>query len=171
MTSYLVPYTDPSKIGGHADPVFEEFTYGDVRKKGKTLHDHVKEGDYLFFHKKINKEHAIPAYYYVKKVMLVSEAKKDKALVARCDNPHLHEPLRSPHDAIVFGDPKKSRILRHPYVIEPEKLSISSKSLLQPGFVALADKDVEYLLSEIGEQNKQGILGKILRIFGIKKSR
>ena len=32
LTNYLIPYVDPKKLKGHMDPVFEEFTYGEIRQ-------------------------------------------------------------------------------------------------------------------------------------------
>jgi len=50
LANYLISYTDPKRNGGHEDPLFNEYTYGDVGINGEKLQSNVKKGDYLFFH-------------------------------------------------------------------------------------------------------------------------
>ena len=50
MTNYLIPYVDPKKLKGHMDPVLEEFSYGDIRQRGKILRHNIGKGSFLFFH-------------------------------------------------------------------------------------------------------------------------
>lgn len=173
MTSYLLPYVDPRKIGGHEDPMLEEFTYGDAGRRGKKLREKVKKGDFLFFHTSRRGKRVITAYYVVERVMPTEMAKADELITSKYRNPHLHrkEPYDE-NDTIVFGDPIRSRVLKRPFVLTPEALSKLSKppklnqSLGELAAIAIAlkqwkqlsEKDVELLLSEIRKNEEQGFL-------------
>lgn len=50
MTNYLIPYVDPKKFKGHMDAVLEEFSYGNIRQRGKVLRHNIGKGSFLFFH-------------------------------------------------------------------------------------------------------------------------
>lgn len=159
MSNYLIPYVDPRKIEGHEDPVLKEFTYGDDKKRGKILLDKVKKGDFLFFHTNRKGKHAITAYYFVEKVMLTEDAKKDELIILKYRNPHLYHE-GSNNDTIVFGNPIYSKILRHPLVVNEatqNKLSRKPKSIDRP-WIKLNNEDVKFLLNEIDKYEKQSFL-------------
>lgn len=151
---------DPRKIGGHEDPLFEEFTYGDNNIKGKMLSDRVRRGDYLFFHTNRKGKHAITAYYVVEKVMPTEIAKNDKLIASKYKNPHLVRDETFDYDTIVFGNPIYSKILKHPFNINSSilaKLHSKPKSISRP-WIKLSNQDVNFLLDEINKHEKKGFL-------------
>ena len=160
MTNYLIPYVDPRKIGGHEDPLLEEFTYGDINIRGKMLRDKVGKGDYLFFHTNRKGKQVITAYYVVEKVMSIEDAKNDELIVSKYRNPHLFRDGTYNYDTIVFGNPIYSKILKHPFTINMpilDKLSRKPKSISRP-WVKLNNEDVNFLLDEINKYEKQSFL-------------
>lgn len=82
----LIPYIYRDD---HKDPLFEEFTYGDINRRGRKLQKHVSKGDYLFFHIGIGGSKYITAYYVVDFVLSTEEAVKNKDIVAKYNNPHI----------------------------------------------------------------------------------
>jgi hypothetical protein len=58
----LIPYV---YLYGHNDPLFEEFTYGDVKTRARKLRNKLKKGDYVFFHTSMGGKKYITAYYVV----------------------------------------------------------------------------------------------------------
>lgn len=160
MVNYLIPYVDPRKIGGHEDPFLEEFTYGDVNDRGRWLREKVEQGDFLFFHTHRKGAQILTAYYFVEKVMPTEDAKKDKLIIKKYKNPHLHREILKKNDTLVFGNPIYSKILRHPLVIDEailNKLSRKPKSIYRP-WVKLSAEDVEFLLSEIEKYENESYL-------------
>ena len=158
--NYLIPYVDPRKIGGHEDPLLEEFTYGDINIRGKMLRDKVKKGDYLFFHTNKKGKHVITAYYVIGKVMSTEDAKNDELIVSKYRNPHLFSEETHDYDTIVFGNSVYSKILKHPFIINRallDKLSGKPKSISRP-WLKLTNEDVKFLLDEINNYEKQGFL-------------
>lgn len=158
MPSYLIPYIDPMKIGGHEDPILEEFTYGDINRRGKILRDKVKNGDFLFFHTNRKGRHVITAYYFVEKVMPTEYTKNDKYIISKYRNPHLSREELYNYDTVVFGNPIYSKILRHSFITDMEvlnKLSSKPKSIYRPW---LGNEDVNFLLDEINKFEKQSFL-------------
>ena len=172
MASYLIPYVDPRKIEGHEDPMLEEFTYGNIEGRGKILREKVKKGDYLFFHTSRKGKRVITAYYVVEKVMDTEDAKRDRLIISKYKNPHLHREELYNNDTIVFGNPIYSRVLKRPFVLTPGILSkLSNPPRLNPDQTELAaissalrnwkeltDKDVQFLLSQIEKNEEQSIL-------------
>ena len=62
----LIPYVN---LLNHPDPLFEEYTYGEGGARGKKLKNHVKKGDYIFFHTSKRNQKYITAYYIVDRVI------------------------------------------------------------------------------------------------------
>jgi hypothetical protein len=114
----LIPYV---KLLDHPDPLFKEFTYGDVGQRGRKLKT-LQPGDHIFFHTTIQGIKCITAYYAVSRVMDTRDVVKDPDLSSKFTNPHLARWLHrleykqhSPEDdVIVFGDPITSRIAAKP---------------------------------------------------------
>jgi hypothetical protein len=111
----LVPYV---KLPDHNDPLFEEFTYGDVDQRGRKLKT-LQPGDHLFFHTTIRGRKCITACYTVARVLDTSDVVEDPDLMSKFRNPHiarwLKERRNSQHDDVmVFGDPITSRVLAKP---------------------------------------------------------
>jgi len=172
MVCYLIPYVDPRKIEGHEDPKLEEFTYGDIKKRGKILREKVKKGDFLFFHTSRKGKRVITAYYVVEKIMATEDAKKDPLIISKYKNPHLLREKLYDNDTIVFGNPIYSRVLRRPLILNREILSkLSNPPKLNPNQTELAaissalrswkeltDKDVRFLLSQVEKNEEQSIL-------------
>jgi hypothetical protein len=103
----LIPYI---KFPAHLDPDLEEYTYGDVRARARTLKERVGKGDYLFFHTTIGGKKYITAYYVVDRTLDVSVAVKDGNIMRKYRNPHLKEPHgystnKGEDDVVIFGDP------------------------------------------------------------------
>ena len=103
----------------HNDPLLEEFTYGDSKKRARRLKLDAKPGDYIFFHRSIGGRRFITAYYVVDRVLDTAEAAKYRNITAKYRNPHILEFLlgertTEEEDALVFGDPITSRVLDRP---------------------------------------------------------
>ncbi len=174
MASYLIPYVRPEQLGGHEDPMFSEFTYGDEGNRGIILRNKVEKGDYLFFHTKYLGKRVISAYYVVETVIPTEEAQKDERIINKYKNPHLHKDELCPYDTIVFGNPIYSMILKYPFPVTPEilqKLSnppklnknqteLAAISSALRNWKLLSEKDVQFLLSKIFEYEKNHIFLK-----------
>jgi len=128
----LVPYV---YLYGHNDPLFKEFTYGDVKARARKLRNVLRKGDYVFFHTSVGGEKYVAAYYVVDRVLDTAEAIRDRNIVAKFKNPHILE-FRSGErtgeddDVMVFGDPITSRVLDRPLLFDKalaEKLSLNIK--------------------------------------------
>jgi len=110
----LIPYVH---LAGHSDPMFGEFTYGDVRQRARQLRATLEKGDYVFFHASRSGKKYITAYYVVDRVLDTTAACRDRAIVVKYKNPHILEcldgerPLDDADDVIVFGDPITSHLL------------------------------------------------------------
>lgn len=128
----LVPYV---YLYDHPDPLFEEFTYGDVGARARKLKNDLKSGDYIFFHTGIGGKKYITAYYVVDRALDTTKAIKDRNIVAKYKNPHILEFLPGERtdeddDIVVFGDPITSRILERPLLFDKtlaEKLFLNIK--------------------------------------------
>lgn len=131
----LIPY---KYLVGHNDPCFEEYTYGDVKSRGKKLKT-LQKGDYLFFHTGYGGRRYITAYYVVERALDVSEVVKDRNLCAKYSNPHIKEyksgrGRKQINNVLLFGDPISSKILKRPLLFDrklAEKLSL--KIFFPPG--------------------------------------
>ena len=84
----LIPYV---YLYGHNDPLFKEFTYGDVKTRARKLRNSLKKGDYVFFHTSIGGKKYITAYYVVDRVLDTAEAIKDRNIRVKYNNPHIRE--------------------------------------------------------------------------------
>jgi len=161
MASYLIPYLDPRKIGGHDDPRLDEYTYGDGGKiRGGILLNKVARGDFLFFHTNMKGRNVVTAYFCVERSMLTTDAKRDPLIAQKYRNPHLAYDDPGQHDTIVFGNVIYSRALAHPFTLAPDiqgALSRRPKSISRP-WVKLDSTDVELLLSRIEASEKEGFL-------------
>ncbi len=167
MSHLLYPYI---LLSGHPDPLFDEFTFGNVHRRGKQLKARVKKGSYIFFWTMIAGRQYITAYFVVSKVMDTAEARKDRSIMKRYRNPHLHTDPLFENDVLVFGDPKESRKLAIPLRFDrnlAEKLSLGIKfspdkteaqnigsACRQPRVLSEADKDT--LFEAIIEANTRG---------------
>lgn len=175
MPNYLIGYVDPEKNKGHEDPILGEFTYGDIKENGKKLLS-LRKGDFLFFHKTIFNKRYITAYYVVEEVHLVKNILGDSLITNKYDNSHLKKTLTklSTNEAIVFGNPIRSRKLDVPLEITEELLSnLSKKANLNAEQTKLSaissalrtwkflnKSDIELLLKEIQTNEIAGRLTK-----------
>lgn len=165
---FLIAY---KYLPDHPDPLFEEFTYGDVKARAKRLKTSLKEGDYIFFHTGANGKKFITAYYVVDRVLDTETVIENKALLEEYKNPHISRYLSgrgNKDDIIIFGNPSKSRILKREewllfdrFIIEKLSLNIkfsegfSENQAIVSGTRAqrvLADEDVKIILDAINEQ-------------------
>lgn len=174
MPNYLIGYVDPEKNRGHEDPVLNEFTYGDIKNGEKLLS--LKKGDFLFFHKTIFDKRYITAYYVVEEVHLVKNIVSDSLITNTFNNSHLKKPITklSINEAIVFGNPIRSRKLDVPLEITEKLLSnLSKKANLNSKQTKLSaissalrkwkllnKSDIELLLNEIQTNEIAGRLTK-----------
>lgn len=168
----LIPYVP---IYNHSDPLFSEFTYGDVEARARKLKNDIRKGDYLFFHTSIGGQKYITAYYVVDRVLDTSAATHNPNIVAKYKNPHILDYLAGKRhgqdDVIAFGDPIESRILARPIQFNrvlAEKLSLniqfpSDRTESQAigsstrSWRELADTDVQVLLSMAKEAEESGV--------------
>jgi Endonuclease NucS C-terminal domain len=168
VANLLIPYV---RLSDHPDPVLEEFTYGDIETRGKSLRTKLSKGDFIFFHTKIGRVKYITAYYVVDRVLATPLAVKDKLILAKYKNPHLERnPKRYRNDTLVFGDPIHSRKLFRPLLFDKRLASKLSLGIKFPkgqsetasiGFSTrswrvLTKNDVSVLLSEIEKSEKEG---------------
>jgi hypothetical protein len=130
----LIPYV---KLLDHEDPLFKEFTYGDVHQRGRKLKT-LQQGDHIFFHTTIQGRKCITAYYTVARVMDLKDVLKDTDLTSKFNNPHiaywrLQEKLNPRcDDVMVFGDPITSRILSKPLPFDKKLAERLSLNILFP---------------------------------------
>ena len=168
----LIPYVP---LIHHADPILEEFSYGDSKTRARKLKTSLKQGDYVFFHTSINSKKYITAYYVVDRILNTSEAASNKNIYLKYKNPHITEyregKRRKQDDVVVFGDPILSRRLERPLLFDKalaEKLSLGIE--FKKGFTEsqcigsatrqwrkLSDKDVDVLLAEVKDNESRGL--------------
>ena len=67
----LIPYV---RLRDHPDPDFNEFTYGDVGARGRSLKNGIRQGDYVFFHTGNGGRKFIVAYFVADRVLEASAA-------------------------------------------------------------------------------------------------
>lgn len=152
--------------------MLSEFTYGDENGRGKKLQS-LSQDDILFFHTTKRGKKVITAYYIVEYALPTEQAKKDNRISSKYNNPHLKKNVLANNDAIVFGNPITSLILRRPLEITREvieglpkkKLNLSEKqtelgavSSTLRNWIKLDEKDINYLLNLIYKNEKEGIL-------------
>jgi len=167
----LIPYV---YLYDHPDPLFDEFTYGDIRARARKLKRDLEKGDYVFFHTSIRGKKYITAYYVVDRVLDTAEAIKDRNILAKYKSPHISEILSAERtdeydDVMLFGDPITSRVLERPLLFDrtlAEKLSLAIKfpegrtetqviGSATRSWRELTDKDVEVLLEAIKSSEKE----------------
>ena len=167
----LIPYVH---LYNHPDPLFGEFTYGDGRSRARKLKNNLSKGDYVFFHTSTGGKKYITAYYVVERVIDTMEVIKDRSLVSKYQNPHIHELMtgmvpKEDDNVILFGDPITSRILRKPLLFDKalaQKLSLGikfSKNRTETqatgsatrAWRKLTDKDLDALLDAIDSSEKE----------------
>lgn len=163
----LIPYVF---LPGHNDPSFDEFTYGDVKSRGRKLKNELNRGDFVFFHTSRNGKKYITAYFVTDRVLDTIKACQERTIVDKYKNPHIIEFLERggalhPHDVVLFGDPIKSRALPTPLPFGKdlsEKLSLNIKfppnrteaqaiASATRAWRELTYKDVEVILDAIKE--------------------
>ena len=166
----LIPYVH---LYNHPDPLFDEFTYGDGGARARKLKNDLNKGDYVFFHTSTGGKKYITGYYVVERVIDTIEVIKDRILVSKYQNPHIHELMtgmvpKEDDNVILFGDPITSRILRKPLLFDKalaQKLSLGikfSKNRTETQAIGsatrawrkLTDKDVYALLDAIDSSEK-----------------
>lgn len=173
MPHYLIGYKDPEKNNGHEDPMLYEFTYGDLKINGEKLLT-LKKGDFLFFHKTIFDKRYITAFYFVEEVHLVKNLLNDPLIIDKYNNHHLKKNLSqlTINEAVVFGNPLRSKILDVPLEITEDLLNqLSKRANLNPNQTKLAaissalrtwkvlcESDVKLLLNLIRANEKAGRL-------------
>ncbi|MEM7817465.1 MAG: endonuclease NucS [Candidatus Aenigmatarchaeota archaeon] len=165
----LIPYV---YLYGHDDPLFTEFTYGDIRSRGRKLLRDLKRGDYIFFHTTRGQKRYITAYYVVDRVLRTADAVKNTNIVHKYKNPHIERFLsgkeKYENDVIVFGDPIESRILYKPLPFDKKIIKRLSLGIKFPtsrtetqaitsatrAWRTLSDYDVRLLLTAIESSEK-----------------
>jgi hypothetical protein len=170
MVHLLIPYVPLLP----ADPVLDEFTYGDVGARARKLKRDLKQGDYVFLHTTLNGCRYITAYYVIDKVLDTSTAAENKAVVLKYRNPHIKEYLagerRDDDDVVIFGDTVLSNRLKRPLIFDKtlaDKLSLAIP--FKEGFTEnqcissatrawreLTGNDKEILLSEVEKSEREG---------------
>ena len=158
------------------DPVLDEFTYGDVNVRARKLKSALSKGNYVFFHTSWGGKKYITAYFIVDRVLDTSSACSDKAIKSKYRNPHILDYLakgsRFNEDAILFGDPIKSRVLDKPLLFDRKlanKLSLNIKfsanrsdtqviGSATRAWRLLTDKDINILLKAIGVEKRHSHL-------------
>jgi Holliday junction resolvase-like predicted endonuclease len=166
----LIPYV---QLAEHADPFFNEFTYGDVRQRARRLKK-LKKGTYVFFHTSRHGKKYITAYYVVDRAIDTATAANSKLISDKYKNPHIHEYLAGERkyadDVVLFGDPILSRVFEKPLLFDRK---LASKLSLEIKFSAnksetqiigsatrqwrnLTEKDAKLLFDEIkAQENKE----------------
>jgi len=167
----LIPYVH---LYSHPDPLFDEFTYGDVGTRARKLKNDLNKGDYVFFHTSTGGKKYITGYYVVERVMDTIEVINDRIIVSKYKNPHITELMTGmvpakKDNAILFGDPITSRILRKPLLFDKalaKKLSLGikfSKNRTETQAIGsatrawreLTDNDVTVLLNAIDSSENE----------------
>lgn len=168
----LIPYIYQRN---HADPAFNEFTYGDSNERARNLKTSLTKGDYIFFHTSKGRKKYITAYYVVDRVLDTIVAAQSKAICTKYKNPHLIECLKGKRtigdsdDVIVFGDPITSNILTRPMLFDKKlagKLSLGVKFAAHRSetqaigsatraWRKLTEQDKDLLLGVIASENKK----------------
>jgi hypothetical protein len=176
MVHLLIPYVP---ILDHLDPLFDEFTYGDVSSRARKLKHDLHKGDYVFFHTTSRDRHYITAYYLVDRVLDSKDVSEDRLLRQKYRSPHIKAlgiSKRRGEDAILFGDPITSRKLPQPLpfgrtladklslgVSFPENRSeLSSISWATRAWRELTTGDVKVLLEEIEKLEKAAVDSELL---------
>jgi hypothetical protein len=127
----LIPYV---QLPHHPDPLFNEFTYGDIGRRARQLKK-LTPGTYVFFHTSKYGKKYITAYYVVDRVIDTTVAARNKLISDKYKNPHIRECLDGQRtcaddDAVLFGDPILSRLLEKPLLFDRKlanKLSLDIK--------------------------------------------
>jgi len=171
MVHLLIPYVP---ILDHPDPLFDEFTYGDVSSRATKLKEDLSTGDFAFFHTTSRGRHYVTAYYVVDRVIDSEVVSGDRLLRQKYHNPHIKATgisKRRREDVILFGDPITSRKLAHPLPFGRKLADKLSLGIMFPGnrselasigwatraWRELTDKDVSILLEEI-EKHESAVL-------------
>lgn len=162
----LIPYV---KLPNHHDPLLEEFTYGDVNKRGAKLKT-LRPGNLVFFHTTIQGTNYVTACYTVAQVMDTKDVVKDPDLVRKYRNPHiarwLEEGESERDDVMVFGDPSTSTFLTKPLPFDRKlvkQLSLDigfKKGLTECQAIAFATREWR----ELTEDDVR-ILQKAMRVY------
>ena len=153
----------------HPDPVFEEFSYGDIGARGRKLMDTLNPGDFMFFWTNIAGRQYITAYYIVSEVVDVNKTRQDR-LKRGFKNPHFIRKDNYEDDFVVFGDPERSRKLGIPLLFDErlaDRLSLEidfSPSRTEAQNIGsacrqprkLTENDVKVLLDEIEDNVTKG---------------
>jgi len=157
-----------------ADPVLDEFTYGDLGARAKKLKKDLRQGDYVFFHTTLQDGRYITAYYVIDKVLDTVKATENRAIIIKYRNPHIRKQISGERtnkdDVIIFGDTVLSHKLKRPLLFDKNlanKLSLNIP--FKNGFTEnqcigsatrawreLTANDVQIMLSEIEENEKAG---------------
>ena len=124
----LIPYV---QLPDHADPLFNEFTYGDDNQRARQLKKLIS-GSYVFFHTNKHGRKYITACYVVDRVIDTADAARNRLISEKYKNPHIHELLAGQRnradDAVLFGDPILSRVFEKPLLFDRKlagKLSLN----------------------------------------------
>jgi hypothetical protein len=126
----LIPYV---QLPDHDDPLFDEFTYGDVDQRARQLKK-LMPSRYVFFHTSKHGRKYITAFYVVDRVIDTAIAARNRLISDKYKNPHIHEFLSGQRnradDAIPFADPILSRVFEKPLLFDRKlaaKLSLNIK--------------------------------------------
>lgn len=121
MTNLLYVYTLSY------DPLFEEFTYGEAKKRAEMLRKELRKGDHIFFWTNLLGRLFITAHYVVDFLLDGNEARRRQDIKRAYKNEHIHR-HGNYDDVIVFGDSNKSLRLGVPLPLTRDlltKLSIA----------------------------------------------
>jgi hypothetical protein len=69
------------------DPLFQEFTYGDVRSRAHQIKNELLRGDYVFFHTSQRGKKYITAYYVFDRWIDTAAACTDPVIWGKYHNP------------------------------------------------------------------------------------
>lgn len=170
MVNLLIPYIQEIP----ADPVLDEFTYGDLGARARKLKKDLREGDYVFFHTTLRGGRYITAYYVIDEVLDTVKVVENKAITRKYRNPHIGARISGEQtnrdDVIIFGDTVLSYKLKRPLPFDKNlanKLSLNipfknGKTENQcigsatRAWRELTADDVQVLLLEIEENEKAG---------------
>ncbi len=163
-------------LANHLDPDLDEFTYGDVGARARKLKRELGRGSFVFFHTSIGAQRYITGYFVVDRIMDSRDAAKDRLIVDKYRNPHIHwdfedESNKSTDDVVIFGDPILSRKLDRPLLFDrrlAEKLSLGIKftegsteneriSMSTRSWRSLTGDDIKTLLDAIKENETQAM--------------
>ncbi|ADK16314.1 hypothetical protein [Clostridium ljungdahlii] len=109
MEHILITYSAECAEEGHVDPNFTQLVYGNSRKNGDIIKEHIIPGSYIFFNANIEQKRFITAYFEVEKILI--KGQHDSEINAlKCD--------AKVDEVVVIGDRNHSKILTAPLLLD-----------------------------------------------------